>query len=115
MHRFERLTLLVATVLVALAASATPALAGQIVYSAEPADGDSQIRVMNDDGSNDRLLVHENDIPGAQSVYKPYVSPDGATVVFQARTPGPGSAGVYCGFRCSGIYAYSGGTGTLVS
>src|SRR5687767_8633335 len=110
-----RKTVLLATAVAALTASASPALAGQIVYSTEPADGDAQIRVMNDDGSNDRLLVHEDDIPGAESVYKPYVSPDGATVVFQARTPGPGSAGVYCGFRCSGIYAYSGGTITRIS
>jgi hypothetical protein len=107
--------LLLATTLAALAASAAPALAGQIVYSTEPADGDAQIRVMNDDGSNDRLLVHEDDIPGAESVYNPYVSPNGDTVVFQARTPSPGGYGVYCGFRCSGIYAYSGGTITRIS
>jgi hypothetical protein len=110
-----RTTVLLATALTAFAASAAPALAGQIVYSTEPADGDAQIRVMNDDGSNDRLLVHEDDIPGAQSVYKPYVSPDGATVVFQARTPSPGGSGVFCGFRCSGIYAYSGGQVTRIS
>jgi hypothetical protein len=110
--------MLLRTTLLAAAAALTftaTASAGQIVYSTEPADGDAQIRVMNDDGSNDRLLVHEDDIPGAESVYKPYVSPDGATVVFQARTPGPGSGGVFCGFRCSGIYAYSGGTVTRIS
>jgi hypothetical protein len=110
-----RTTLLLATVLASLCASAGPAFAGQIVYSTEPADGEAQIRVMNDDGSNDRLLVHEDDIPGAESVYKPYVSPDGDTVVFQARTPSPGGYGVYCGFRCSGIYAYRDGVVTRVS
>ena len=115
MHRSERLATLLATTVVALAATAAPALAGQIVYSTEPADGDSQIRVMDDDGSNDRLLVHEDDIPGAEAVYKPYVSPDGATVVFQARTPSPGGYGVYCGFRCSGVYAYSGGVVERIS
>ncbi|HEX8123093.1 MAG TPA: hypothetical protein VF549_17715 [Solirubrobacteraceae bacterium] len=111
MHRI----LLLVTTVAALAATATPALAGQIVYSTEPADGDAQIRVMNDDGSNDRLLVHEDDIPGAEAVYNPYVSPNGDTVVFQARTPSPGGYGVFCGFRCSGIYAYSGGTITRIS
>ena len=111
----HRVTILLALAFAAFAAFASPALAGQIVYNTEPADGDAQIRVMNDDGSNDRLLVHEDDIPGAESIYKPYVSPDGSTVVFQARTPGPGSGGVFCGFRCSGIYAYSGGTVTRIS
>ena len=45
-------------------ASAAPALAGQIVYSTEPADGDSQIRVMDDDGRDlliaIRSLTEEN-------------------------------------------------------
>ena len=114
-RRARRLTLLLGAALAALTASASPALAGQIVYSTEPADGDSQIRVMNDDGTNDRLLVHENDVPGAEAVYKPYVSPGGDTVVFQARTPSPTGYGIYCGFRCSGIYAYSAGTITRIS
>ena len=107
--------LLIATTVAALSASAGSAMAGQLVYSTEPSDGDAQIRVMNEDGSNDRLLVHEDDIPGAEAVYKPYVSPDGSTVVFQARTPGPGSGGIYCGFRCSGIYAYRGGQISRIS
>ena len=107
--------LLIATTVAALSASAGSAMAGQLVYSTEPSDGDAQIRVMNDDGSNDRLLVHEDDIPGAEAVYKPYVSPDGSTVVFQARTPGPRSGGLYCGFRCSGIYAYRDGQISRIS
>src|SRR3712207_1240632 len=108
--RLLRTLLLLAVGLCALAFTAAPASAGQLVYSYEPSDGDSQIRVMNEDGSGDRLLVHEDEIPGAEAVYKPYVSPDGTTVVFQARTPASGGFGsLYCGFRCSGIYAYRGG------
>jgi hypothetical protein len=115
MHSALRLTTLLATATATLAATAATASAGQLVYSYEPSDGDAQIRVMNDDGTHDRLLVHEDDIPGAEAVYSPYVSPDGATVVFQARTPAAGAGGLYCGFRCSGIYAYSGGEITRIS
>ena len=114
MLRFARRAAL-ASALTTLLAGAATAHAGQIVYNTEPQDGDAQIRVMNDDGTNDRLLVHEDEIPGAEAVLSPFVSPDGTTVVFTARTPGPNSGGLYCGFRCVGIYAYRDGRITRIS
>ena len=87
--------------------AAAPASAGQIVFNS----GDT-IYVANDDGSGKRALITPADVPGASSVYYPYVSPNGQTVVFSART---GVGGVYCGFSCVGVYRWDNGQITRLS
>jgi hypothetical protein len=84
--------------LITSAVIAAPANAGEIVFSDE--DG---IHVASDDGSNERLLISPDDIPGAVAVYDPWIQPNGGSLVFSARTPA-GYNGLYCGFRCAGVY-----------
>ena len=90
--------------LAAVLLAAPTAHAGQFVYGS----GDD-IRVVDDDGSDDRVLVPLSAVPGAISLYSPWVAPNGTTVLFQARTPHPGMSGLYCGFNCVGIYALQDG------
>ena len=104
MNLTRKLTPLLLAAALAYAVLAAPASAGQYVYGS----GDD-IRVVNDDGSGDRVLVPESAIPGAESLYGPWVAPGGDTVLFQARVPHPGMGGLYCGFNCVAIYALQDG------
>jgi hypothetical protein len=90
--------------------AAAPASAGQIVFNA----GDT-IYAANDDGSGQRALITPADVPGAVSVYYPFVSPNSDTVVFSARTPYAGYGGLYCGFSCVGVYRWDNGAITRLS
>ena len=88
--------------------AATPASAGQIVYSSN-----DNIHVANDDGSGVRTLLTPADVPGATSLYNVHVDPNGTKVVFSARTPHNG--GIFCGFNCVGVYALDGNSLSRVS
>jgi hypothetical protein len=90
--------------------AAAPASAGQIVFNS----GDT-IYVAGDDGSGQRPLITPADVPGATSVYYPFVSPNSQTVVFSARTPYAGIGGLYCGFSCVGVYRWDNGVITRMS
>ena len=83
----------------ACAAFAAPASAGQFVYGS----GDD-IRVVNDDGTGDRVLIPLDAVPEAVSLSSPWVAPDGETVLFEAKTPAGGIDSVWCGFNCGAIY-----------
>ena len=90
--------------------AAAPASAGQIVFNTN-----DEIHVANDDGSGERTLITKADVPGAVSVYDPFVQPNSNTVVFTARTPYDGFNSVYCGFSCAGVYRWDAGQITRMS
>jgi len=98
-------------VIAAVAVGAATARA-DIVYD----EGQSQITLANDDGSNARPLVTAAQIPGIKGVFAPAVSPHGTTVVFEGEDPTFDPRGLAdCGSDCAGVYQDVGGTVTRVS
>ena len=81
------------------------AVAGQIIYEKNA----TELWVANDDGTNQRPFIRAADI-GATQVANPSIDPAGTTVVFQARTPRPGSEGSgNCGSHCVATYRWRDG------
>ncbi len=99
------------------AAALVPAVAsaGQIVFTrqAGPVFSETNLWVMNEDGSNQRMLLAQNQNgDGVSSVGQPNLLPTGVNLAFQGATEAPGGG---CGVNCVGAYTLVGGVITRVS
>jgi len=91
------------------------ASAGQIVFvrQAGGSSSETNLWVMNDDGSNQRMLLAQNqNSDGVSSLNQPNLLPTGVNLAFQGAGEAPGGG---CGVNCVGAYTLVGGVITRVS
>jgi hypothetical protein len=87
--------------------SAGPAVAGQIVFQRQ-VGGSTNLWVMNDDGSDPRSLIADNQYQGITGAGQPNLRPGSTDLAFT----GSGSVATgsnSCGINCRGVYTLIGG------
>jgi len=105
---------LLATI-VTLALAPAVASAGQIVFVRQAGSSwsETDLWVMNEDGSNQRMLLAQNQNgDGVSSLNQPNLLPTGVNLAFQGSGEAPGGG---CGVNCVGAYTLVGGVLTRVS
>jgi hypothetical protein len=87
---------------------ASSAVAGQIIYAHNPGpySSSSNLYVMNDNGSNQRVLIPDNTYQGITEATEPYLQPGTTNLAFSASDAGPPGGGL----NSVGVYTLLGGT-----
>ena len=101
--------------IVAAALAPTVASAGQIVFvrQAGASFSETNLWVMNEDGSSQRMLLAQNQNgDGVSSLNQPNLLPTGVNLAFQGSGEAPGGG---CGVNCVGVYTLVGGEVRRVS
>ena len=104
-----RASLLATIAAAVLALAPAVASAGQIVFvrQAGASSSETNLWVMNEDGSSQRMLLAQNQNGDAvESLNQPNLLPTGVDLAFQGATGLPGGG---CGVNCVGVYTLVGG------
>jgi hypothetical protein len=88
---------------------AAPAVAGQIIYAHNPGpySTSSNLDVMNDDGTDQRVLIPDNTYQGITDATQPNLLPGTTDLAFSAS--GPAAAGSPGALNAVGVYTLIGG------